>query len=491
MAVSVVDFAKASRERLLAVPERLSHIHLLGIGGSAMTAVAGMLVSRGFRVSGSDVEIYEPAASLLRRLRVEIHKGFDAKNLDPRPDLVVIGNVITAANPEAAAVLERGIPYLSMPEAVRHFFLKERRVLAVVGTHGKTTSSAMLAHVLSACGRDPGMLIGGVALNFDSNWLLGGGPEFVIEGDEYDTAFFDKRPKFLHYHPWGIILTAVEFDHADIYRDLEHVKGAFRALATQLKPDGRVAVCADHPDALAVVEQSQARKLTFGLNHGEFRAEGITVGEHGASFWVSRCGERMAPRFMLPLWGRMNVVNALGVVVLARELGIADADIASAIASFKGVARRQQVVGEAGGVVVVDDFAHHPTAVKATLAAIVERFPKRRLIVAFEPRSNTSRRRVFQQQFASAFDLASHVFLAPVYFKENDPLPVEQRLDVQVLAEEISQRGPRARAMKSNDELLAAIVEQAREGDVVVFMSNGPFDNLKYRFLEALKLRAA
>ena len=475
-----------SAARMAGVPHDVRHVHLIGVAGTAMAALAGMLAERGYRVTGSDSQLYEPTASLLKRMRVEVRKGFGPQNLVPAPDLVVVGNVVTRANPEAQALLEGGLPYLSMPEALWHFFLGAKRVLMVAGTHGKTTSTAMMAHVLSAAGRDPSMLVGGVAKDFGSNYRLGGGGDFVIEGDEYDTAFFDKGPKFLHYRARGAILTAVEFDHADIYRDLDHVKSSFHALAAQMDSTGLLVVCADSPAALEVTERSRARRVTFGLAAGEVRATGVSVGADGARFSIEREGRVIAEGLRLPIGGRMNIANALGVAVLLGEFGVGVDEIARGLESFRGVVRRQELVGEAGGVAVVDDFAHHPTAIRVTLAAIAERYAGRRILAAFEPRSNTARRNVFQDQFAAAFDRASRVYLAPVYFKDNDPIPVDGRLSIDDLAAEISRRGPAAFACASTDDILTRMLDDARPGDVALVMSNGPFDNLKDRLLAAL-----
>ena len=454
-----------------------------------MAALAGMLAERGYRVTGSDGQLYEPTASLLKGSRVEVRTGFGAHNLNPAPDLVVVGNVVTRTNPEAAALLESSIPYLSMPEALYHFFLRERRVLMVAGTHGKTTSTAMMGQVLRAAGRDPSLLVGGVAKDFGSNYRLGAGEHFVIEGDEYDTAFFDKGSKFLHYHPYGTIITAVEFDHADIFRDLDHVKASFRALSAQLDAGCVIAVSADFPAALEVTANTRARRMTFGLRDGDFRAVDIRVGVGATRFSIDRDGQRVASDVVLPIGGRMNVANALGVFVLLSEIGLSRDEITHGLASFSGVARRQEIVGEAGGITVVDDFAHHPTAIRATLEAVAERFAGRRILAAFEPRSNTSRRSVFQAEFAMAFDRAVRVYLAPVYFKENDPIPAVERLATDVLARAISARGPHADACESSAAILAAVLDDARARDVVVVMSNGPFDNLKERLVAALKER--
>ena len=487
MRLTVAD--SGSTARLARIPASPRHVHLIGVGGTAMAALAGMLVERGLSVTGSDNQLYEPTASLLRNSRVGLMTGFSPANLSPATDLVVVGNAIVASNPEAVALLDSAIPYLSMPEALWHFFLKGRRVLMVAGTHGKTTSTAMMAHVLDAAGRDPSMLVGGVASDFGSNYRLGRGTDFVIEGDEYDTAFFDKGPKFLHYRAIGAIITAVEFDHADIYRDLDHVKSSFRALVEQMDSSRVLAVCADFPHALEVSAAARSRRLTYGLRAGEYRATGITVGADGARFSVTRDGDRIQNLIHLPIGGRMNVANALGVYVLLSAFGVSGDEIAGGLRTFKGVVRRQQVIGEAAGVTVVDDFAHHPTAIGVTLEAIAERFPGRRILAAFEPRSNTARRNVFQNAFAAAFDRASRVYLGPVYFKENDPIAPGERLETGALASAIGARGPHAIACASNDQVLERMLSDARAHDVALFMSNGPFDGLKERFLAALQAR--
>jgi UDP-N-acetylmuramate: L-alanyl-gamma-D-glutamyl-meso-diaminopimelate ligase len=479
-----------SAARIARVPAAVHHVHLLGIGGTAMAALAGMFVERGFQVSGSDGPIYEPTASLLARMRVRV-TPFGAQNLFPAPDLVIVGNVVTRTNDEAQALLQSNLAYLSMPEALAHFFLRDRRVLMVTGTHGKTTSTAMMAHVLAAAGRDPSMLVGGLARDFASNYRLGSGPDFVIEGDEYDTAFFDKGPKFLHYGARGAIITAVEFDHADIYRDLEHVKASFRALARQMDSRCVLVVSAGSADAMEVSEAGAARRVTFGLDAGDFRAAGIRIGGDGAHFTITYHGKPVSGEIFQRIDGRMNIANALGVYVLLRECGIPGEEIEHGLASFGGVARRQEILGEADGVTVIDDFAHHPTAIRATLEAVAERFAGRRILAAFEPRSNTSRRNVFQDGFAAAFDRAARVYLAPVYFKDNDPIPSAQRLSVIALASMVSGRGPAATACASTDELLSAMLHEAVSGDVALFMSNGAFERIPYRFLEQLRARVA
>jgi UDP-N-acetylmuramate: L-alanyl-gamma-D-glutamyl-meso-diaminopimelate ligase len=483
----LTESATDSAARIARIPAQVSHVHLLGIAGSAMAALAGMLAARGLRVTGSDSQLYEPAASQLTRLKIEVAQPYSPSNLRPAPDLAVIGNVVTRANPEAQALLASPIPYVSMPEALRHFFLRERRVLMVAGTHGKTTSTAMMAHVLEAAGRDPSMLVGGVALDHGSNYRLGDGPDFVIEGDEYDTAFFDKDPKFLHYGAHGTIITAVEFDHADIYRDLDHVKASFRALAAQMDASSVMVVSSDFPHALDAASDTHARRLTFGLTSGAYRASDIVIDAVGARFAIDHGTARIARGLNLPIGGRMNVANALGVWLLLKEFGLSDDALARGLESFPGVKRRQEIVGEAAGVTVIDDFAHHPTAIRVTLEAIAERYAGRRLLAAFEPRSNSARRAVFQEGFASAFDRANRVYLAPVYFKENDPIAADDRLDVGKLARAIGARGPLAVEAESTHAMANQIAADARAGDVIVCMSNGPFDRLPMRLVEALR----
>jgi UDP-N-acetylmuramate: L-alanyl-gamma-D-glutamyl-meso-diaminopimelate ligase len=480
-----------SRGRLERIPANVRHVHLIGVAGSAMAALAGMLAESGFRITGSDNQLYEPTASLLKRLKIDVRDHYDPHNLEPAPDLVVVGNVVTRANAEAVAVTASRIPYVSMPEALWHFFLRHKRVLMVVGTHGKTTSTAMMAQVLVSAGLDPSMIVGGVARDFGANYRIGAGDDFVIEGDEYDTAFFDKGPKFLHYGARGAIITAVEFDHADIYRDLDHVKASFRALAAQLDSDRVIAACADFPHALEVSAEARAKRLTFGLSAGEFRATEIRIAHDGAHFAIARDGRGIANDLHLPTGGRMNVANALGVWVLLKEFGLGDDEIACGFRSFKGVARRQEMVGEVRGVTVVDDFAHHPTAIRATLGAMAAQFAGRQIIAAFEPRSNTARRSVFQKDFATAFDDAARVYIGPVYFKENDPIPSGERLDTAALAQAICARGPAAAACESTDDIMARMIADARAGDVLVCMSNGPFDGLPKRLLAALADKSA
>lgn len=452
-------------------------VHLIGIGGVGMSALAGMLRSRGYRVRGSDTGVYPPASLLLQRLGIPVFEGFDPVHLADRPDLVVVGNVATARNPEVQALLEARLPYVSFPQALRELFLEERVPVVVAGTHGKTTSTAMLARVLESADRDPSFFVGGHSLDFDTNFRLGRGPLFVVEGDEYDSACFDKRPKFLHYGARALLLTAVEFDHADIYRDLEAVGRAFRRLVASLPHDSPLVVCADFPHALEVA--SGRRGETFGFApSADWRPADVRTGEDGVRFTVVHGGRRVC-EIRLALAGDINVRNALGVFALARRLGLSREEIAAGLARFRGVARRQEIVGTFGGVTIVDDFAHHPTAVAGTLRALRARFPGRRLWALFEPRSNTSRRRVFQKEYASALAPADRVVVARVPTKPNDPVPPAELFSPEELVSDLRMRDVPAVAASEVSEIVELVRREARPGDVVVLLSNGSFGGLR------------
>jgi UDP-N-acetylmuramate: L-alanyl-gamma-D-glutamyl-meso-diaminopimelate ligase len=462
------------------------HVHLVAVAGVAMAALAGMLRARGLRVTGSDEAIYPPMSTLLERLGIPVLEGYRAENLAPRPDLVVIGNKVSRDNPEVQAVLAARLPYLSLPEALAALFLDGKQPLVVAGTHGKTTSTAMLAWVLEHAGLDPSLLVGGESLDFGGNFKLGGGPHFVLEGDEYDSAFFDKGPKFLHYRPSAAILTAVEFDHADIYRDLEAVKEAFRRFVALVPAGAPLVVASAFPHALDVARTGRARMITFGDESGaDWRIDGLRDTGATLAFEVWR-GARREGTLALPVPGAMNARNALGVYALARELGLAHDAIAAGLARFRGVARRQQVIGDFAGVTIVDDFAHHPTAVAGTLAALRGRYPHRRLWGVFEPRSNTSRRRVFQREYVAALAAADRVVVGGVFQKQSDAVSADQLFSPAQLVEDLTAAGVAAAAIGSADDIAAAIAAEAMSGDVVVLMSNGSFGGLCAKLVAAL-----
>jgi UDP-N-acetylmuramate: L-alanyl-gamma-D-glutamyl-meso-diaminopimelate ligase len=468
-------------DRQVADLQSVERVHLIAISGVAMTSLAGMLVRRGLRVTGSDQNVYPPASTLLERLSVPVHLGYRPENLEPAPDLVIVGNAVSRTNPEVVAMLERGLTYVSMPEAIRHFFLRGKRSLVVAGTHGKTTSTAMLGWVMVCAGRDPSLMVGGESLDFAGNFRLGDGDDFVIEGDEYDTAFFDKGPKFLHYEPRGLIVTAVEFDHADIYRDLAHVDESFVKLLRIVPQDAPVLVCSDFSHAEHLVRAARGGAERFAIaGDAEWTATDIDDRQGRTCFTVRRRG-RSEGDVALTAMGEMNVRNALGVFALCRHLGLSAAEIRPGLESFRGVRRRQEVIAD-GPVTVIDDFAHHPTAIAATLEAVRRRYPNRKLWAVFEPRSNTSRRCVFQDEFTAALGTADAVVIAKVFFKETDPIPEPARLSVERIVADLRAEGRQAETPPDDRAILAYLRQSVSPGDVVVFMSNGAFGDLPHRF---------
>jgi UDP-N-acetylmuramate: L-alanyl-gamma-D-glutamyl-meso-diaminopimelate ligase len=476
-------------------PETVRRVHLLGVAGTGMGAFAGLLRAAGFVVTGSDQNAYPPMSEMLRAWAIPVLTPYAAANVDTaRPDLVVVGNVIRRVNPEATEVRRRGVPQMSFPAALGALFLASRHPVVVAGTHGKTTTSALAGHVLAAAGRDPSFLIGGVLRGHDASFRLGAGPHFVVEGDEYDTAYFDKGPKFLHYRPRTAILTSVELDHTDIYRDLAHYESAFDRFVRLLPPDGLLAVSAAYPAALALARACPAAVVTYGgtvpgLAGGgpaappDYAARDVTLGPDGARFLAVERG-RMLGAAQLPVGGVHNVENALGVIAALRGLGLAFDEIAHGLATFRGVRRRQELKGEAGGVAVIDDFAHHPTAVRETIAAVRARYPGRRLWAVFEPRSNTSRRNLHQAEYADALAGADRVSVKVP--EAHDMVPADQRLDLPCLLGALRARGREAAAGETVEALLEEVTGAARAGDVVLLMSNGSFGGLPGRLVAAL-----
>ncbi|MCU0593848.1 MAG: UDP-N-acetylmuramate:L-alanyl-gamma-D-glutamyl-meso-diaminopimelate ligase [Desulfobacterota bacterium] len=470
---------------LNALPGRFRHIHLMGICGTAMASLAGILKQEGYVVTGSDQNVYPPMSRFLEDLSIPVLEGYRAENLHPAPDLVIVGNVITKLNPEAVELARLGIPYLSLPQGLQAFAMKGKKSIVICGTHGKTTTTALIAWVLESAGLDPGFMVGGIPKNFGKSFKLGNGPYFVIEGDEYDTAFFDKGPKFLHYSPWLTVLTSIEFDHADIYRDLEHVRRSFQKLIRLIPPDGLLIANHDDPVVMAEASRAGCPVVTYSLESGgDWKAGDITVREDCT---VLKAGnsDSGTVRIETPLYGRHNVSNLLSTLPLASFLGIETASLLSGLATFQGVKRRQEIKGEAKGVLVLDDFAHHPTAVRETLKAVKDKYRNRRLVAAFEPRSNSSRRNVFQEQYASAFDGADLVLIPEPPMKEK--IPVEQRFSSEALVKDLALRGSSAFYFPDTGLLLEDLLQRRRAGDVVLFMSNGSFDNLPERFLKRLE----
>ncbi|HEY1236568.1 MAG TPA: UDP-N-acetylmuramate:L-alanyl-gamma-D-glutamyl-meso-diaminopimelate ligase [Candidatus Binatia bacterium] len=468
------------------VPPNGSHIHLIAICGVGMASLAGLLQARGYHVTGSDQNIYPPMSTYLAEIGIEVLPGFHPDHLKPTPDLVVIGNAVSRNNPEADAALSQNIRYISFPQALGQFLIGSRTSLVVAGTHGKTTTTALAAWVLARAGWDPGFFIGGVPLNFGSGWRAGGGEHVVIEGDEYDTAFFDKGPKFLHYRPRNVILTSVEFDHADIYRDLDHVKSSFRRLVEIIPDNGSLVVCDDYPDAKEIAAAARCPRVSYGQTaESDWNAINIEFREGRTLFDPCYHGKSEG-RLQVDVIGRHNVMNALAVYAMGRCLGIERQDLVSGFDGFAGVKRRQEKRGERRGVLVIDDFAHHPTAVHETIEAVKSAYHGHRVWAVFEPRSNTSKRSIFEREFAEALALADQVVLANVYQPEK--VPESERLSVEKVAGLVNRRSasPKARVIDGAAGIASHLADAAEPGDVVLVMSNGGFDSVHEKILQAL-----
>ena len=481
---TTADARKELLPTLNAAPRSPRHIHLMGICGTGMASLAGLLKSKGYKVTGSDQSIYPPMSDFLESMRIPVLPGYRAENLHPFPDLVVVGNVITPQNPEALELSRLEIPYLSLPQALDHFAMKGKRSIVISGTHGKTTTTALAAWVLEKADLDPGFMVGGIPLNFKQNFKAGSGPYFVVEGDEYDTAFFDKGPKFVHYRPWAVILTSIEFDHADIYRDLEHVLQSFRRLISLIPPEGVLIANTDDPRITGELSRAKCPVWTYGLSgRPMWGVEDISLVGGSTRLRIAREGREFLT-VRTPLYGRHNISNLLSAAALAGFLDIPKNALADAFLSFKSVKRRQEMLGEERGVLVVDDFAHHPTAVRETIRAVKERFPGRRLVAVFEPRSNSSRRKIFQERYAESFDLADRILVPepPLMHK----VPPDERFSSYRLSRDLQARGLTAAFFETTDALLEDLLHETNPGDVALFMSNGGFDNLPRRFLKGL-----
>ena len=466
----------------------MQRIHLIGICGTAMGTLAAMLKARGNDVRGSDQSVYPPMSDFLREQGITLLDGYRPEHISADLDVVVVGNAISRGNPELEEVLDRKIRYCSLPEAVRDNFLWAARSVVIAGTHGKTTTTSLTGWLLTHGGADPSVLIGGIAENFDGSYRLGGGREFVIEGDEYDSAFFDKTAKFLKYLPDIAVVNNLEFDHADIYADLEAIRVAFRRFVNLVPRRGLLLLGADNAEALALKEFAKSKVETFGLNNGAtWQGHDLKVAQTSTTFGVRRDGKPIG-MFEVPLLGSYNVRNALAAIAVGAAVGLNTDTMAEGLRRFKGVRRRMQLRGTAAGVTVYDDFAHHPTAIEETLAGVRSAYPARRIWAIFEPRSATSCRRVFQEDFARALGQADHVVLAAVF---RSALPDDQRLDAQQIVRDLRAKGTDARYIPATDDIVTTVAREAREGDLLVVMSNGGFDNIHQKLLNALEARGS
>ena len=465
----------------------MKRVHLIGICGTAMGTLAALLKHRGFDVRGSDEKIYPPMSDFLTAEGVPMLEGYRAEHLDGPLDFVVVGNAISRGNPELETVLDRKIRHVSLPEALREHFLWEARSIVIAGTHGKTTTTSLTGWLLTHGDADPTVFIGGIALNFGSggsSYRIGAprGP-FVIEGDEYDSAFFDKTAKFLKYLPDIAVINNIEFDHADIYENLAAVRLAFQRLVNLVPKSGLTLLGIDSADAAALAARAQSRVQTFGTHEGaDWRAVDSESRGGSTRFRVLHKGSDEGP-FEVPLVGTHNVRNALAAVAVGRECGIAIETLRTGLAEFRGVKRRLEVVGVRRDIVVYDDFAHHPTAVAETLAALRAAEPSRRIWAIFEPRSASSCRRVFQSDFARAFTAADQVVIASVF---RSTLPPDQRLSEDQLVNDLREAGTSARHLPDVDAIVDYVAGEARSGDVIVVMSNGGFGGIHGKLLKAL-----
>ncbi len=449
-----------------------------------MGALAGLLSTRGFQVTGSDLHAYPPMSTELEHLGIEIKEGYRASNLDHDPDLVVVGNVCRSDHPEAEAARERGLVTASMPRTLCDLFLRDMKPLVIAGTHGKTTTTSLTAFLLREVGLDPSMLVGGVTADFGSGFRLGSQDWFVVEGDEYDSAYFEKVPKFLSYAPRAGAITSVEYDHIDIYPSFDDYKNAFRTFAELVPPPGPLAVYGGDPVAVEMAGHSRAEVVLYGVEGDPLpdEVQWLATPISGDRFQLTIDGEARGS-LDAPLSGRHNLRNILAALVLChRAAGVALEDLARVLPKFQGVRRRQEVLGKPGGITVYDDFAHHPTAVRETLDALAALHPAGRLIAAFEPRSATACRKLHQEQYAGAFGSAGRVVIAP----PGRDLPADESLDTRLLASQLCEKGISATAPKTLEEVLLEIFEWARPGDGVVTLSNGAFGGLPKRLLETL-----
>jgi UDP-N-acetylmuramate: L-alanyl-gamma-D-glutamyl-meso-diaminopimelate ligase len=459
-----------------------------------MASLAGMLKEKGFRVTGSDANVYPPMSDQLKALGIPLSSPYAAENIPKDAGLVIVGNAVSRDNPECLEAVRRGIPLRSMPQALAEFFIRGKESIVVAGTHGKTTTTSLLAWSLFALGEDPSFLVGGIPKNFPVSYRVGKGPRFVIEGDEYDTAYFDKGPKFLHYLPKIVLLTGIEFDHADIYRDLSHLTESFRKLVRLIPRNGLLIACADFAEAVSVASEAAcpveyytaAPPAAAGARRNAWEVRSISENGEFTRFLLARGAE--AHEFALRLPGRHNAANATAAAIALFHLGYGSEEVARALAGYEGVRRRQEVVGEFDGVLVVDDFAHHPTAVRETIGAIRARYPGRRILAVFEPRSNTSRRRIFQKEFAEALSAADSAIVAGVFGV--DKIPPAERLSPEAVVAAVRAVGGDAIYLPEVDRVVEHIGRICRPGDLVLIMSNGGFGGIQAKLSQALSARA-
>ena len=472
---------------LLPDPGAINSVHLIGVCGTGMGSLAGLFKEAGFSVTGSDGAAYPPMNERLAALGIPIVEGYGIENLSPPPDLVIVGNACTPTHVEASFARDHNLVQASFPEALARYFIDGRHSIVVAGTHGKTTTTSMLTHVFHAASLDPGFLIGGIMNDGGKSFAVGSDAFFLVEGDEYDSSYFDKRPKFLHYQPQGAVVTSVEFDHADIYGNQEEYKEAFREFVSLIPAGGILALNADDPATVELSETATSRIVYYGLNGATLTARNVTTSSTGQAFDLFENGHRLGT-IELSMSGRHNLQNALAVAAIALDASIPLPAIQDGLKSFSGIQRRQQILGEEKGVIVIDDFAHHPTAVGATIQSVQERFPEHRIVAIFEPRSNSSRRKVFENGYAEALSLADAAFVCSPPFRHNDD--TSNFMSIEAVLEKLERSGVYGHSAENADSLLDPLLEFLQPGDVALVMSNGGFGNIHRRILQSLEENA-
>ncbi len=466
-------------------PQNIHSIHIMGICGTGMAALAGMLKQSGYAITGSDNNVYPPMSDFLDRIGIPIFEGYRAENLVQQPDLVIVGNVITKKNPEAIALAESGLPYLSFPQALARFYIQSHQSLVVAGTHGKTTTCSMLASALYHAGLDPSFMIGGIVKEFNSNNRIGKGQYFVSEGDEYDTAFFDKGSKFLHYRPQVAVITSVEFDHADIFDNLEQIKASFAKFIQLLPEDGLIVAHNDDPVVAELTKKANCRVEGYGFEkQNDWGIKEVKSFGNLTHFEVDYRGS--THQLTIPLTGKHNCLNGLAVTAVLHHLGQSFPDIKRCLRKFGGVKRRQEVRGVVNNITVIDDFAHHPTAVKETLFGLKTAHPDKRLIVVFEPRTNSSRRSIFQEAYTEAFGYADKILLREPVPLEN--IPASDHFSSARLAKDLQAKKEEAWSFKTTEAILDHLKKTVKSGDIIAILSNGGFENIHERLLDILRL---
>ncbi|WP_245994204.1 UDP-N-acetylmuramate--L-alanine ligase [Desulfosoma caldarium] len=468
--------------------QRRTRLYFMGICGIAMGTLAAMLKDSGYEVLGSDTQVYPPMSTFLAEKGIPVLSGWNPQNLEQaKPQVAIVGNVIRRDNPEAQRAKELGLPLWSMPQALDHFFFPGRKNLVVCGTHGKTTTAGLLGWILEQADLDPTVFVGGFVRTWRRSYRIGEGPFMVLEGDEYDTAFFDKHAKFLRYKPWLAVVTGIEFDHADIYRDLEHVMDAFRALSRLIPADGYLVIHGDDPRCAELAALCPGTVITYGTSSRcQWRLVDCAT-QNGAVVFTARSPDGAPHRVTSPLPGRHNALNTIAAMAVCRLLNVPTETLLKAVDRFGGMKRRQEVIYQSNEIVVLDDFAHHPTAVKETIQAVKAFYPHRRLLALFEPRTNSSRRRFFQHEYANAFHGASWVGIKEP--KGFHSIAVEERLDTEQLVKDIQERSAPAHLFVEGKPVLPSLLEHIEPKDVVLLMSNGSMDGLPMELCQALQAR--